>query len=372
MIPQMQPWFDQAERDAIFSYMETDAWLTEYEKTAELEYTIADYVGSRHCIMTPSCTLAMYAVLMCLNAGPGDLILVPDFTMIATANAIRMTGAKPVFIDVRREDLCMDIVALRNSLDIGSHVGEFKAIVLVSLNGRSPDMPRIVSLATEFGISLVEDAAQSLGSYHNGQHLGTFGKAGCFSFSCQKVITTGNGGCIVTDDDKLAEKLRLFKNFGRRAGGSDVYEAFGINLKYTDLQAVIGIEQMRKLPWRIRRKKEIYIKYCEGLAGTPGLKFISTDLNDTSPWFMDVLVEDRNGLMAFLVDNDIGSRAFYPALHKTPIYANMKSPSGQRWGKYWFPQSEYLAEHGLWLPSSSSLTDGEITRVCQKVKEYYG
>ena len=353
MIPQMEPWFSKAEADALALYMQSGGWLTEYTKTQELEGLIANYVGSKHCIMMPNGTLALYAMMSVAGIGPGDEVIVPDMTMIATANAVRMTGAEPIFVDISMDTLCLDFELTERA--IGSDTA---AILLVSLNGRCPNMDDFRGL----DVPLLEDACQSLGSKWRGKHLGTFGFMGAFSFSSQKIISTGNGGCVVTDDDDMAQNLRLFKNFGRE-GGTDDYRVFGTNLKFTDLQAVVGIEQMKKLLWRVNRKKTNYALYYQQLFGLDNVRFLPTDLDSTCPWFVDVLVEDRENLIAFLWDRDIGARLMYPALRRTPVY-NLSKYNG------WI--SDYVAAHGLWLPSSLRLHDADIHMVCDTIKEFYG
>lgn len=359
MIPQMEPIFGPEEAQAVAKYLSTNPWLTEYKRTRELEAMICEYVDSKHCIMMPNCTLAIYASLKVLGIGPGDQVLVPDFTMIATANAVRMAGAWPVFVDIERNSLCMNIWQAERAV-----TAQTGALIYVSLNGRSGDMEAITDFCKRHNLWLIEDAAQSLGSSHKGQHLGTFGDVGCFSLSCQKIITTGNGGFCVTNSDEIAHKLRLFKDFGRRSGGGDNYESFGINLKFTDLQAVIGIEQMKRLPDRAWRKREMYANYLGGLLGTTGIEFTPTNLEDTPPWFIDVLVEIRPELMEHLGAKGISTRAMYPALHKTPVYRSTH-------GNTRMPVSEDIAGRGLWLPSSVNLSNRDIERICTHIRDFY-
>ena len=294
---------------------------------------------------------------MMRSFGP-DEVIVPDFTMVASANAVKLAGAEVVFVDIEADSLCMDFERMSEAV-----TPRTKAIVLVTVNGRYPArMMEFAAFCRDRGLRLVEDAAQSLGSFKDGRHLGTFGHIGSFSFSAPKVITTGQGGALVTDDDALIERIRLLRDFGRASGGSDHYLTMGWNFKFTDIQAIIGIEQMKKLPWRVRRKKEIYARYRKHLAGTPELELIPTDLEDTAPWFIDVLVANgkREELAGFLKDQGIGARPFYPALHAEPVYARSGS----------FPVSERVARQGLWLPSSSKVTDAEIDLICQEVARF--
>jgi perosamine synthetase len=275
--------------------------------------------------------------------------------MLASATSILLAGATPVFVDVEPDTLCLDVSLSRHAV-----TSRTKAVMLVTLNGRSPDLNEWVRWCGDQGLHLVEDAAQSLGSRYRGRHLGTFGAVGSFSFSAPKVITTGQGGALVTDDDALARRIRQIKDFGRRKAGEDFYEYPGLNFKFTDLQAVIGIEQMKKLAWRVERKKAMYGLYREALNGVPGITLLPTNLEDVSPWFIDVLVPDPDALQAALATEDIGSRRFYPALHSQPAFGLQGS----------YPHASHAAEHGLWLPSSSFLSDDDIARVCAAARRF--
>jgi len=294
--------------------------------------------------------------LLALGIGAGDEVIVPDFTMIASANAVVLAKAQPVFVDINPSNLCLDLDLAEEAITLDT-----KAIMLVSLNGRCPDMQRAMRLTEQHGLYLVEDAAQSLGSSYNGRHLGTFGHIGSFSFSAPKVITTGQGGALVTDDAGLADGIRKVKDFGRRQGGVDFHETLGYNFKFTDLQAVIGIEQMKKLNWRVQRKKEMFALYRRELIDVPQVELIETNLEETSPWFIDVLVPDPEALGGFLKERGIGTRPFYPSIHSQPPYGVEGT----------FPVSDYVSAHGLWLPSSSFLGDEDITSICGEIRTFF-
>ena len=286
-------------------------------------------------------------------------MIVPNYTMIATANSAFMLGANPVFVDVEPETLCLDINRTEAAL-----TPKTRAIMLVTANGRYPraGIEAFVDLADKHGLALIEDAAQSLGSrFPDGRHIGSVGKVGCFSFSVPKIITTGQGGCLITNDDELAERLRKLKDFGRAAGGTDIHQSIGYNFKFTDLQACVGIEQMKKLDWRIERKKEILVKYQQALRAVGSVKFFEQDLINTTPWFIDILCERRADLQEHLKKRGIGTRVMYPPVNKQEAY--------QRVGDH--PVSELVGQQGLWLPSSSQLTDQQIETVCDSVAEFY-
>lgn len=356
-ISQMEPWIGDEEKQAMIEYLDSGGWLTEFRKTREFEQMIGDYVDSKFVSVVSNGTVSLFIACAALGIGSGDEVIVPDYTMVASPNAVVLAGAKPVFVDIDMANLCMDPELAEEAI-----TERTKAIMLVTINGRYPDMDKAVALARKHDLFLIEDAAQSLGSRHQGKHLGTFGDIGSFSFSVPKIITTGQGGALVTDNEELYEKIRRIKDFGRSRGGIDYYETLGYNFKFTDLQAVIGIEQMRKLDWRVQRKKEMFACYQRHLEDVSDVEFIKTDLEDTSPWFIDILVSDPSDLGEYLKKQGIGTRPFYPPLHSQPPYGFT--------GRY--PNTEYVSAHGLWLPSSSFLSHEDIGYICNTIKSHLG
>lgn len=357
----MQPWIGKEEQDAMATYLKNNGWLTEFKETEKMEEMLASYTGAKYACMVNNGTVSLFIALQALGIGEGDEVIVPNFTMIASANAVVLAGAKPVLVDVNYENLSIDLRIAQKALTTKT-----KALMYVSINGRSSNMEEVVSFCKKNNLYLVEDAAQSLGSKWNNKHFGTYGEIGSFSFSSPKIITTGQGGALVTNSEVLIKKIRQIKDFGRIKSGVDEHVILGYNFKFTDLQAVIGIEQMKKLPMRVNRKKEIYNLYVKVLSQLPQIQFIPTNLGDTSPWLIDVLAEKRDELIEFLLENQIGSRKFYPPLHTQAPYSS--------WSEYknkHFPMSEKVSQKGLWLPSASSLTDKEILHVCEIIREFY-
>lgn len=355
----MEPWFGFEEKAALNAYMDEGGWLTEFKRTAEFEKRIADYTRAKHCFVVNNGTISL--TLMALAAGikAGDEVIVPNFTMIATPNSVKMFGAIPVFVDVEEETLCMDIECAKKAI-----TPKTKAILFVNANGRYPSVgiEAFKQLCEDNNLIFLEDAAQSLGSFYpDGKHQGTVGLAGSFSFSAPKVISTGQGGAIITNDDEMAYKLKRLKDFGRSGGGNDIHDSIGYNFKFTEMQAVIGNEQMKKLPWRVNRKKELLKLYQEGLEDVKQVSFFNQDLTNTTPWFIDVLVEDRNNLMAYLKENGVGTRLMYPPINKQQAY---KIPGDH-------PVSNLVGEKGLWLPSAAQLTDDQISSITRIIKDFY-
>lgn len=357
-INQMEPSFDEHEREALNQYMLGGGWGTEFKQTRTFEDMIKEYTGAKHCWIMANGTVSLSAALIAVGVGVGDEVICPDYTMVATPNSAELIGAKAVFVDIDKDNLCMDFEAMKAAV-----TKKTKAVMVVSINGRYPkNMQDFVDFCKKAGIHLIEDAAQSLGSFCNGKHLGRFGEIGSFSFSAPKIITTGQGGALITDDDELADRIKKIRDFGRDKGGSDHYLTKGWNFKFSDFQGVIGVEQMKKLPERVERKKEMGKLYDELLKDIPGVDLVPTNFEDTAPWFFDILCERREELQAYLKENGIGTRSFYPPLHAEPAYG---------YTELHFPVAEDVAHRGLWLPSSIFITDDQIRYICGKIREFY-
>ena len=354
----MQPWFDNQEKDALNKYMADGGWITEFQKTFELQDELKKFTGAKHCFMVSNGTISLTLMAMAAGIEAGDEVLVPNYTMIATPNSIKMFGAVPKFIDVENDTLCISLKTIKEGVSPRT-----KAIFLMNANGRYPkDYLEIVSYCEENNLILLEDSAQALGSFYpNGTHQGLLGKVGSFSFSAPKIISTGQGGAIVTNDDKIAFRVSRLKDFGRSGGGNDIHDSIGYNFKFTDIQAVIGLEQMKKLPWRIKRMKEIYARYVSNLKDIDMIKFFDQDLINTTPWFIDVMVEQRERLIEHLKQNRIGSRIMYPPINKQKAYLIEGN----------HVVSNLIGKNGLWLPSSSKLSNSEVDLICDTIINFY-
>jgi perosamine synthetase len=270
-----------------------------------------------------------------------------------------MIGANPIFVDVESDTLCLDINLVEKAI-----TPKTKAVFLVSANGRYPacGIAAFEALCKKYGLILLEDSAQSLGCFYpDGRHVGTAGLIGSFSFSVPKIITTGQGGALVTNDVEMAKRLRKLKDFGRSGGGNDIHDTIGYNFKFTDVQAAIGIEQMKKLPDRLLLKKQIHRIYSEGLKSIKAVQLFEQDLKVGAPWFIDVLAERRDDLRRHLTSHGIGSRVMYPPINAQKAYGRTGS----------FPVSERIGREGLWLPSSAQLTAAEVQHICATIRSFY-
>jgi perosamine synthetase len=321
---------------------------------------LAKYLNVDYCSFVSNGTISLMLALAAIGITKDDEVIVPDYTFVASATAVEIFGAKAVFVDIERESLCIDFEEMQKAV-----TQKTKAVMLVSLNGRYPAKIReFASFCKENNLVLIEDAAQSLGSTAYGKFLGTYGEIGSFSFSMPKIISTGQGGAVVTNNKELFEKMQKIRNFGRETPDSDHFVLKGWNFKVTDLQAVIGMEQLKKLDWRVKRKKELGKLYYSLLEDINSVELIPTNFNETALCAFDILVKDKKHkkpLMDFLKKEGIGTRAFYPPLHCEPAFGMSAH----------FPVTEDVSERGLWLPSSVNLTDEEVHYIVDKIKEFF-
>jgi len=362
-INQIEPSFGEEEIKAVNDYLKAmkigEVWLTEHQQTRNFEAAIAKYLGMKHCSVVSNGTMAIVLSLAAAGIKRGDEIIVPNFTFIASATACEMLGAIPVFVDIEKNTLCMDFDELKNTI-----TPRTKAIILVSMNARFPtQLKEIIDYCRARKILVIEDAAQSLGSKCNGKFLGTFGDIGCFSFSMPKIISTGQGGAVVTNNTKYYEKMKQIRNFGREGENSDHFVCKGWNFKFTDLQAVIGIEQLKKLDARVKKKMHIAALYTKLFRGNPYIRLIPIS-KETAICSYDILVlnaKERKSLMLYLKSEGIGTRPFYPPLHSEPAYGLEGT----------FHVTKEICNRGLWLPSSVTLTDDQIRFIVSKIGEFY-
>jgi perosamine synthetase len=358
-IMQMRPFFGEEEKKAICEYMDEDGFITEFKRTEQFEQMIAEYTGAKYCVVVNNGTISLTMAAMAVGLQAGDEVIVPNYTMIATPNSVKMFGAVPIFVDVEPETLCLDIEKVKQAL-----TPKTRAIMLVSANGRFPKagITAFENLACERNLLLIEDSAQSLGSFYpDGRHIGRAGLVGSFSFSAPKIISTGQGGALITDDDVIAAKLRRLKDFGRSSGGNDIHDSIGYNFKFTELQACIGIEQMKKLSRRVVNKKEMWRRYANNLIGVTGIQLFAHDLDHTSPWFIDSIVENRQGLIDHLKAAGIGTRVMYPPINKQIAYQVHCDSK----------VSDMIGVKGLWLPSAVQLSVQEIDCICDSIRGFY-
>jgi perosamine synthetase len=357
MILQMQPLYTSQDRESLINLINSDSWFTEHIWTQQFESSLSKFTEIENIVATNNGTISLSLIYYVLGIGVGDEIIMPNYTMFATVSSAKMLGITPVLCDVEEETLNIDIDLIPELI-----TSKTKAIVLVNANGRYPSYPieSLIELCNNYGIFLIEDSAQSLGSYFpNGLHCGSAGVMSSFSFSTPKLITTGQGGSINSNNIDLIEKVRKIKNFGRSDSGLDIHDVVGWNFKFTEFQAALGISQLNQIDWRIKRKKEIYKLYSKNLfhLDMSLIFLIPNDTIFTVPWFIEVKTNRRDELKLFLSSKGIQTRIMYPPLNEQKAI----NVSGH------FPVSENIGKTGLWLPSHVQLTDEEINYITDNI-----
>ena len=335
-------------------------YLNDGPITREFEQKIANRVEARHAIAVPSGTAAITAALRAAGVRAGDEVLVPDITFIATANAVTILGAQPVLVDVNEGTLNMCSEAAKRAI-----TSRTRAIVPVHVSGRGAGLGDILELAHRHSIALIEDAAESFCARYQGRYLGTFGLAGCFSFSPNKTITTGQGGVVVTNDDHFAAALRELKDQGRATpgtGGDDVHYSAGFNFKFTNLQAAVGLAQFNCLEERLERMRSIYQIYARRLGGLDGFRLPGFDIDKGEcPQWTDAVVERRDELDSYLLSQNIHCRRFWFPIHTQKPYELADTS---------FPVSTRVGPQAIWLPSAFTMTDDDAEFVCDHIEKF--
>lgn len=355
MIPQFEPWLGAEELAQLTETIKAN-WITGGPKVQEFEKRIAELAGVKHGIAACNGTLALFMGLKAGGMGEGDEVIVPDFTFIASANSVVMTGAKPVFVDVDEKTFNISPECVERAI-----TRQTRAIMPVHIYGQSADMDAIGQIAKKHNLYVIEDAAQGIGVTFNGKHTGSFGNVGCISFYADKTLTTGEGGMVLTDDDELARQCLILKHQGRTGRGFYFHDYIGYNFRLTDMQAGVGLAQLSKLPTIIQRKKNNEALYRELLKDVEGVEFPYIDPRGFNvPFRINILVDDPEGLSTFLNQKEIGSRRFFYPLHQQRCY-NIKGE---------FPNSIKAYERGLSLPSSVTLTREQIETVCSNIRSY--
>jgi perosamine synthetase len=276
-IPITKPFFGEEERTAILEPLES-GWIVQGPKVAEFERLLAEFTGAKYAIATTSCTTALHLSLIAMGIGPGDEVILPSFTFVATANAIEYAGATPVFCDIDLDTFDMDVEQIPKKL-----TEKTKAIIPVHLFGLSANMKPLVEIAEQRGLKMIEDAACGLGSYYDGRHVGTFGDAGCFSFHPRKAITTGEGGMITTDREDLMVTFKSLRDHGASKsdlsrhidlGGSLLpeFNRLGYNYRLTDIQGALGAAQMKRAAKIIAARIARAERYHQLLRGEEWIK----------------------------------------------------------------------------------------------------
>jgi len=370
MIPVMKPWLGEEEAAAAAEAV-TSGWVAQGPRVAAFERAFADRVGAAHGVALSSCTTALHLALHLLELRPGDEVVVPSFSFIATANAVRYVGAEPVFADVDPETGNLTAETVRAVL-----TPRTRAVIVVHQGGMPADVEPLRALGDERGFAIVEDAACAAGSTYRGGPAGRGALLAAWSFHPRKLLTTGEGGMLTTDDEELALRARRLREHGmsvsaaeRHASRQPVIESYlevGFNFRMTDIQAAVGLVQLGKLDAMVERRRELAGRYHDLLAGIPGLRPVRDPDWGTSnfqAFWVEVEPEfglTRNDLLAHLGEHGISARAGIMAAHRQPAYAG--HPHGD------LSVTERLTDTTLILPVFHAMTEDEQDAVAAALR----
>ncbi|MFN8113663.1 MAG: DegT/DnrJ/EryC1/StrS family aminotransferase [Solirubrobacterales bacterium] len=375
--PEQIPVFDVRVTDDDLAAVEAalrSGWLTMGERTERFELEFAQSIGSEHCVAMSSCTAALHVACMAADVGPGDEVIVPSMTFAATANAVRYTGATPVFADVVSEiDLGMDVDHAESLI-----TERTKAIIPVHYAGYAVEIERLARLCEERGLFLIEDAAHapSAHSAPGGAKLGSFGDAGCFSFFPNKVLGVGEGGCLVTDSGEVAERARRLRSQGmtavsidRHRGSATGYDVLerGYNYRFDDPRAALLLSRFHRLEPELVERRKVVARYRELLGDIAeiAIPYSDFELGCSSCYLMGVVAADattRRGLRERLSDRHGIQTTMYPAVHKFTAYR-------EAYGEISLPRTERVAEGLFSIPLFPHITAEQQDRVAEGLRE---
>lgn len=333
-------------------------WLSEKKFTRKFENYISRYCNRKYSLAFSNATSAMIVGMKALGIKHGDEVIVPSFSHSADANSISATGAKPIFAEVSMKSMCLTLDQIKKKIS-----KKTKAILYVAVYGNADELDLIENYCQKKKLFLIVDAAAALGSKFKNKHISKYGIFSVHSFFSDKTITTGEGGMLLTDNNKLLKICNYYKHDGRKERGEDTIKISGYNFRFTELQAAVGVAQTKKLGFFISRKKEIYKKYEKNLKKIEQIKlFDYSKFCNPVPHRIVILTKTKSSLLRkFLNKAGIGVRSLFVPMHRQPIY-NIKRK---------FKNSEILYSTGVCLPSAPSLKDKEINYVCDKIKKFF-
>jgi len=359
LIPISQPCLGELERKYLIDAFDS-GWISSIGRyIEEFEKSFAAYCGTVHAIAVSNGTVALHLALEGVGVKEGDEVIVPDLTFVATANAVRHANGVPVMVDVDPETLCMDPVAMERAI-----TPKTRAVIPVHLYGHPSDMYRIMGIAKARGIDVVEDAAEAHGAEIGGKRVGSFGRCAIFSFYGNKIMTTGEGGMITTDDGELAGRLRLLRDHGMSKEKKYWHTEIGYNYRTTNLQAAIGLAQLQRIDSLIEQKRAVIERYRRNFSG-----MMRVTLNPCKPGFKNTYwmlclsfdgwkEQSRSASMAELKQRKIDTRPFFYPLSDMPMYGSLVHET---------PVAHELSYKGINLPSYVGISNEQIDYICENV-----
>ncbi len=363
-IPLAKPVFGATEKELVNKALDT-GWISSIGSfVEEFADQFTQSVNTAYALPVANGTVALHLALIALGIGPGDEVIIPALTFVASANTVTYVGAKPVFVDIEPNTFNLDINKVEAAI-----TKKTKAIMTVDLYGHPVDFDAFAKLAKKNKLQLISDSAESLGSLYKGQPTGNQGKVATFSFFGNKIVTTGEGGMLTTNDKKIYETAKLYRDQGKDTTIHNYYHpVIGYNYAMTNLQAAVGIGQLKQLKTFVAKKRQIADKYRLLLKDVSGISFQQeADYAKTNWWMFSILVDEkrfgrsRDELMKLLLEKNIETRPFFYPLPKLPPYQKDNFHKD-------FPNTYKLADHGLNIPSFAGLTNEELNYVVKSIK----
>ncbi|MQG20425.1 MAG: DegT/DnrJ/EryC1/StrS aminotransferase family protein [SAR202 cluster bacterium] len=364
MIPVCEPTLTGKELEYVTECLTTN-WISSRGRfLEEFQDQFAEYCSCKYGIATTNGTTALHLALAALEIGEGDEVIVPAFTMAACIDAIMYTGAKPVLVDATVDTWSMDVSKVEEKIS-----SKTKAIMAVHIYGHPCDMDHLAQLAKRYNIAILEDAAEAHGAEYKGQKIGSIGDISAFSFYANKIITTGEGGMVVTNNEELADRARRLADLAHSPDQRFVHTEVGFNYRMTNMQAALGVAQMTAIDEFVEARRTHAHSYNQQLQEVPGLTFpVEKSWAKNVYWMYGILVDEavfgisRDELMASLREKGIETRAFFYPMHQQPGFQDQGLFHQEE-----YPVAEKLGMTGLYLPSSSGLTESQIAEVCAAV-----
>lgn len=361
--PVYRPTLTGREKELVLDCLDS-TWISSRGKyISEFEQKFAAVVGVEHALTVSNGTVAIHAALEALKIGPGDEVIVPAFTYVASANAVRYTGATPVLVDSEPAYWQIDVADVARKI-----TPRTKAIMPVHLYGHPCDMDALIALADKHGLMVVEDCAEALGTRWRNRHVGTFGNVATFSFFGNKTITTGEGGMVVTNDPALADLIKRLKGQGLAADREYFHDIIGYNYRMTNICAAIGCAQMERLPATLEKKRALAGWYAEDLAGLPVNIHGEAENAFSSYWMVSAIVDDANDRLPLreeLKAAGVETRPLFVPVHTMPMYATGGDANGS------FRVAHDLSARGINLPSYPALQRDDVKVISGVVRKFF-
>jgi perosamine synthetase len=367
-IPVSEPLLTEADYASVMGALKS-GWISGAGPHVEaFESQWAAYCGRKHGVALANGTVALQVAVALLDLQPGDEVIMPTFTIISCALPVVLAGATPVLVDADPQTWTLNVEQVEARI-----TGRTRALMPVHVYGHPADMDPLLDLAARYHLAIVEDAAEAHGAEYRGRRAGSFGTSSCFSFYANKLVTTGEGGMLLVDDDALAERARRMRNLGFQPGRRFLHAELGFNFRLTNLQAALGVTQIERMDDIVQRKRRLGQAYTQRLSEMAGLELqVQQPWARSVYWMYGVVVREETGLDAAefgrcLADQGIETRPFFLGMHEQPVLQERGLFAGES-----YPVAERIARQGLYLPSGVGLAEAEIDRVCQAVREALG